>query len=487
MQNNKNITIKPADKNLGLVVLPTLEYIKLCNIILNDEDTYEIINTFDFNIKAVIDLENILKKHDKYYALDKKNLSYLTKSLLQLYYKDDKTINVSKFYGLPKMHKNKLALRPIISNKNSITFYTSKYLHNVLFKLVNKLPTICYNSLDLIIQCENLTLNDRSTLLIADIDNMYPSIPIAYGLKAVKNVMIQYNYELDNIDLILELLAWVLNNNYMEFNNNVYKQIKGTAMGSPVSVSYANITIYYVEQKCLLLNPLLYVRYVDDIFCIAKDVDQAVQIQSTFNSVNIYICIKEYTIGRSGNFLDVEFYINDKNTIETKLYHKPINKFLYIPTTSLHKKHVIKNNITNEIKRIIMLNTSYSNALHDIKLFKNRLKDRGYSDIYLHYLFNPISFPSRYKLLCNYKSKHINSMNEYTTSNNKNSNNKNSNNLYIITTLPNIKFDKNLTEVFQLPASIDNVLNNPKLVIVNASKNNSINMALHHNKIICNQ
>ena len=134
-----------------------------------------------------------------------------------------------------------------------------------------------------------------------------------------------------------------------------------------------------------------------------------------------------------------------------------------------------------------MLNTSYSNALHDIKLFKNRLKDRGYSDIYLHYLFNPISFPSRYKLLCNYKSKHINSMNEYTTSNNKNSNNKNSNNLYIITTLPNIKFDKNLTEVFQLPASIDNVLNNPKLVIVNASKNNSINMALHHNKIICNQ
>jgi hypothetical protein len=53
MQNNKNITIKPADKNLGLVVLPTLEYIKLCNIILNDGIIlYEIDSDISLNSKT---------------------------------------------------------------------------------------------------------------------------------------------------------------------------------------------------------------------------------------------------------------------------------------------------------------------------------------------------------------------------------------------------------------------------------------------------
>jgi hypothetical protein len=392
----------------------------------------------------------------------------------QLYY-NEKSINTSKFYGLPKMHKSNLTLRPIISNRNTITFYTSKYLHNILFKLVKKLPTICYNSYDVILKCQNLKLNDTSMLFVADIDSMYPSIPIGYGLKAVRQVMIQYQYELDNIDFILELLAWVLNNNYLEFNNKVYKQIKGTAMGSPVSVSYANITIYYLEQKCLILNPLLYIRFVDDIFCITNGIENAMKIKDTFNSVNVYIFIKEYTIDRNVNFLDLNIIINDNNIIETKMYQKPINKFLYIPHTSLHNKHIIKNNIVNEIRRIILLNTSYYNALIDIKLFKNRLKDRGYSNMYLNNLFNPNTFPSRVELLSKFTLKY-NKLNIDTVESN--------NNLYLITSLPKCNFDKKLTEVFKISEPINNLLNNPKLIIVNANKNNSINMTLHHNKQI---
>ena len=67
------------------------------------------------------------------------------------------------------MHKTKLSMRPIVSNRNTITYFTSKFLHNVLLKLVNKLPTICHNNIDIILDIEDRIFNDNTVLFIADI------------------------------------------------------------------------------------------------------------------------------------------------------------------------------------------------------------------------------------------------------------------------------------------------------------------------------
>jgi hypothetical protein len=122
---------------------------------------------------------------------------------------------------------------------------------------VKKLPTICLNNREVIIDLNNITGPPQGCILCADVQDMYPSIPIDYGISAIKNVMIQHNFFIDQLEFFLELLEWTLLNNYFKFYDKIFLQIKGTAMGTPISECYANIPLYHLEQSCLTItNPI---------------------------------------------------------------------------------------------------------------------------------------------------------------------------------------------------------------------------------------
>ena len=63
--------------------------------------------------------------------------------------------------------------------------------------------------------------------------------------------------------------------NTFEFGNTYWKQVDGTAMGTPCACNYATIVFAYYERTQILptfkKNLLLYVRYIDDIFTVWKD------------------------------------------------------------------------------------------------------------------------------------------------------------------------------------------------------------------------
>ena len=70
-----------------------------------------------------------------------------------------------------------------------------------------------------------------------------------------------------------QILTLILYNNYFEFNNQYYLQTHGTAMGSPMAPSYANLFMGELEQYILQnapggLIPLEWIRFIDDIFAI---------------------------------------------------------------------------------------------------------------------------------------------------------------------------------------------------------------------------
>ena len=56
------------------------------------------------------------------------------------------------------------------------------------------------------------------------------------------------------------------------FNNEIYNQIDGVSMGSPLSPILANFFMGYHEkhwiEKAQVVNPTFYERYVDDIFLV---------------------------------------------------------------------------------------------------------------------------------------------------------------------------------------------------------------------------
>ena len=72
------------------------------------------------------------------------------------------------------------------------------------------------------------------------------------------------------------------------FNNNMYRQIDGVALGSPLGLALANIFVGHQEQKVfnVVNRPLAYFRYVDDTFAVFNNEDDCNAFLSHLNSLH---------------------------------------------------------------------------------------------------------------------------------------------------------------------------------------------------------
>jgi len=69
--------------------------------------------------------------------------------------------------------------------------------------------------------------------------------------------------------MIVYIVHLCLTSTYFQYNGKHYKQLHGTAMGSPVSVVVAEIVIQHVEEHTLATcwqTILLWLHYLDDTF-----------------------------------------------------------------------------------------------------------------------------------------------------------------------------------------------------------------------------
>ena len=147
-----------------------------------------------------------------------------------------------------------------------------------------------------------------------------------------------------NLSLV-ELLAQVLSLKNFQFDGQNYLQVGGTATGTRVAPSYANIFMNDFEEKHVYtygLQPRAWYRYMDDIFCIwPHGEDELERFTSHLNSVHSTI---KFTIEKSRtavNFLDTTVTLED-NCLETNLYVKPTDRNNYLPFDSAHPYHCKK-------------------------------------------------------------------------------------------------------------------------------------------------
>ena len=387
LKKQTSIIFKPADKNLGLVLLNTDDYKQMCLQHLNDTDTYKVIT--DYNADTVYTkLLRILTDHRKLYAQpNKPQYSTLATSLLQLH-KSDPPSRLAVFYAIPKVHKTltpPIPGRPIVSSNGTPTFHASVYLDKELQPILKLLSTVCTSSRHLIKDMHNKTFPPNSVILCADVTALYPNIPITLGIATVQKVIKDLNFFTpEKLYFLMALLRWVLTNNYCTFNNTTYLQLKGTAMGTPTAVVYSNIFLYGIEKEHLhSFTPHFYTRYIDDVFAIFPSTTLATNYVTAFNSFCPTIKFEAVTIGRSGIMLDLEFTLQQQthplqDIVIHKLYQKPRNVYQYIPPSSEHKPSLFKNIILQELKRYSIASSLISDYTSISTSFRQRLIARGY-------------------------------------------------------------------------------------------------------------
>ena len=143
---------------------------------------------------------------------------------------------------------------------------------------------------------------------------------------------------------ITSLLHFVLSNNYFIYDDKIYKQTHGCAMGSPVSPVVANLCMEAIEEVAINtseVKPKVWKRYVDDSFCIIKR-NAVNSFHTTLNSIDPHI---SFTIEEESDqqiaFLDTLVSRKD-NTIAIGVYRKATHTDRYLDFCSHHdKRHKI--------------------------------------------------------------------------------------------------------------------------------------------------
>ncbi|CAF3746048.1 unnamed protein product [Rotaria sp. Silwood1] len=224
---------------------------------------------------------------------------------------------LAHLYFLPKAHKPGTPLRPIMAGLKSPTIGISKWLDGLLRPLFDRLAsnTTILNGVQLIKRVERWSatyLTSATSFITMDVTDLYTMIPQEGGVTAIKRLIEASGLkQIDGVkkEIILALTRFVMTNNYFYFDGSYYKQIRGGAMGSPLTLTIANAYMYFVErpiEKWANRTCSLYYRYIDDLFIMSNvHTDILKGLVKFWNRIDNNIEFSE-SIGQTAEYLDVK-------------------------------------------------------------------------------------------------------------------------------------------------------------------------------------
>ena len=387
------IIINKADKGNTIVISDITHYIAECSSHLSDTSTYK-----------VVDSDPTEHLSSQVYILGKSlfEAGFLDQQSFTFIIPPTKT-RTPIFYGLRKIHKQPVTIRPIVSGCSGPLAGLATFLDFYLNKALVNVPAHLKNTQHLISHLNSLSpLPSTATLVTIDVKSLYTSIPIEEGLEAL----------MEHADLVplpnsttRRLLKLILENNVFKYNGTLYHQISGVAMGSPISPTLAILFMHKLETAFLTsLNhkPVLWKRYIDDIFVIWDgDIASLNNFLVSLNSTHPHISFTSTSDQHSIDFLDITVYkgvsFSTKGILSYKPYSKPTNHHLYVHANSHHpictKRAIIK------AEAICLMRSCSDENIFQSSLIQLKLnfRDRGYKNSFIFSAIQNLpSFEKRY-------------------------------------------------------------------------------------------
>jgi hypothetical protein len=389
---SKPFKVVELDKNVGVGIMNNSLYNSLCYELLSDKVNYLELNTnpLENSIFLINDILLDLYKN--------KNISLeLYKSL-----KINKNCKLGSFRILPKVHKTKLSVRPIINCVNHITSNLCLLMDIILKPFVMECESYLKDSQHLLQDTVNLVIPADSTLYSCDFESLYTNINLENALKLITEFISAklFSIHINSIGFY-HILKIIFEYNVFCFKSCYYKQIRGIGMGSKCGPSIANIYVYILEKKFLYIHkPIYYKRFIDDIFLVLSKYFDIKILTETFGELKLNVSNEQ-----SVTFLDLIITIcNVTSSLLFSMYIKPTNTFCYLPTTSNHPQFIFDNIPKSIFMRPKRICSRYSDFLYFSRLIFKQLLNRGYNYFNLRKILNMISEIDRDSLI-SYKEK----------------------------------------------------------------------------------
>lgn len=418
LMGDASITAKPADKNLGLVLVDTSWYDTELRRMLSDTVTYRRVPTFrivnnrrrEFTPAHLIDelhikLAALITRYSEAMKsacpeLAETMLKYLARGVTKA------TAAVPGIYLLIKVHKPKgLCGRPIVPCTRWLTTPASVVVDHLLQQLLRdtRIPWLVKDTKSLVVELEHTTVPvSDGVFLTADIASLYTNIDTELGLTLVRAFLIERGLVSGQVELLMALLTFVMRNSYLTFKDVLYHQVDGTAMGTSVAPTYANIVVYMLERTLLSefeSQLYLYHRFLDDVL-VYIHADAAASFQMRLNQLHPKLIFEFSAPSRSeASFLDLLVYKGARfashHIFDLRVHQKSMNLYLYIPFHSFHTEAMKRSFIQTELMRYIRNSSAFDDYVQLKHVFYQRLRDRGYPSRFLQPLFNTIFYSDR--------------------------------------------------------------------------------------------
>ena len=239
--------ILPADKGRTTVVMNKTTYdAKVANM-LSDTSTYKPLSK---------DPTSTLQRKMNSLLLSLYKSGHL--SDYQYHKLRDSAGYIPLLYALPKVHRQDVPLRPIVSFISSPTYSLSKHLVSILSPLVGNSERHVCNSTNFAKFITTQTLEEDEVLVSFDVVSLFTKIPTNLAFQVARQRLQEDSSLPERTSLtpseIVSLLELCLNATFA-FRNTYYQQIHGTAMGSPVSIVAADLVMEDVESRALSTYP----------------------------------------------------------------------------------------------------------------------------------------------------------------------------------------------------------------------------------------
>ncbi|PNF42699.1 hypothetical protein B7P43_G14177 [Cryptotermes secundus] len=379
---NKEIRILQADKGNCTVVLDESKYKDKLNTLL-ESGVYETLPK-DPTAKVERKVQKLLSKY-------KTTLPSDLKHRLTPYHSKPPHL-----YGLPKIHKADIPLRPIVSSIGSPCYALAGFLHKILSPFAGKSDSFVKNSAHFIQLLKTVNLHSQDTLVSFDIVSLSTNVPVNEVLHIIENKLHDdvtlAERSVLQVGAIMELLEVCLRTTYFQVDDKFFQQKDGMAMGNSLSPIVSNIFMEHFEKLALdstPYKPSLWLRYVDDTFVVWPHGPERLQtFFDHLNSLRPSICFTMETESNNAiSFLDV-LVIREKTALATQVYRKPTHTGQYLNFNSNHPPHVKRGLIKSLHDRASTICQDRRDLVREINNLRHDLQLNGYPKGFIDSVIN---------------------------------------------------------------------------------------------------
>ena len=369
LRNNDKIVIRKADKSSLYVILNKEEYLTKLDSILKDTSKFKRIT------------RNPIEK-----------LQTDANKLIETLNAVKNDLGISKIigdfkpgyaYGNIKTHKEGNPIRPIISQIPTPTYNLAKRLNQIISQYIPNQYCL-KSSADFI---DLLQTNKQEGIIASlDVESLFTNVPIDDTIQII--IQEVYNHEhlpppQISAHILQELLQLCTKKAPFKCpKGNMYVQIEGVAMGSPLGPTFANFYMGNLEKTIFSnsdLKPSIYARYVDDTFVQVKNEEELINLKNQFQNNSKLNFTYELSVNNKLPFLDVLVEPHE-DTFNTQVYHKPTDNGNCMNGDSECPEKYKVSVITNYLNRAYKVSKTWKEFHTEILHIKQRLINNNYTN-----------------------------------------------------------------------------------------------------------